>query len=356
MAILSCCASADTWTLEHARTRWADAEKNPVPDLLYMEWVRTFTPTMTEDEIARKRAEIADKPEHPDHIRLKQAARQIASGGDRETIRAWHYSTDRYRLNIDTPYSESSPHDDYARNKEVAWSYAQSGAVAVVDVRTSPEDRDPTRLYSALTSAGTLLLQSGWGLGPAGTAPTRFEITDSAWRIHTETADGLWAYTHQGTFSPDRSDLITTETRLLRCPMPSLTGSRVLYRDHRFIPELGRFAPMSAVQIAPDNRETQRLELRTVSTLSTVDLDAVLAVPATNQADPTRDNMPVRLVMDYRPRSPAITYLNEDGSVSASQPLGTTPIRSQSLRMTGWVLAGLLAVTFGVLRVRARVH
>lgn len=346
--------AAQTWTLERARLQWAEATKNPVPDLLYVEWTRTFPPSMSEAEVAERRAQIADNPEHPDQILLNQVARQLASGGDQEVIRAWHYSPDQYRINIDTPYSESSPHDDYARDNNIAWSYAQSGAVTVVDVRSSPEDRNPTRLYSTLSTAATLLVRSGWGLGPPGLSPTDFGMTGDTWRMDVTSADGEWVYSHRGSVIEDSNELLTTETRLVKAPTGSGAGSRVVYAGHVFVPDLGIYIPKSVTSIGPDNREVLRLEIIKAAELSRSDMAGVLAVPAVDRTDPTRNDMPVTVVMDYRPQTQAVTYFSEDGTASETQPLNSTTVPPKSLRTIGWVLAGLFVVTLGVLRFRAR--
>lgn len=351
--ILTFASRAGATDLDSARARWESGATPVVPEMIYLEWERTFLPELTAGEIAQRKRAIADNPEHPDHTMLRDAERRIGSGGDNELFKAWHFDARSWRINIDTPYSPSSTHDDYTRNRSTAWSYARDGAVTVVDAESAPAERNPTLAYPSLLNATKLLLYGGWGYGPSGTTPTDFQSDNSEWRMTAQTTDGSWRYRVQGTFASVASELLITEIELVASPSAPLIGTTIRFENHLFNDHLDRIIPQTAVTISPSGRETQRLTLIQLADADRSQREAILTVPSVGVSDATRGDLPVRVVMDFRPGRSQITNFSEDGTVTQSEGIATSSTSTKSFRGIGWIVAAGLIVTLIVLRVRS---
>ncbi len=343
------------WAVDEATVRsWLEGEIERAaewPDLQGVAWAFSYDvySSRPASEIERLRAEVRNRPDHPERARVAAYDTMRASGPQRTEYVLRFESPEKWRLNSDR--RGGADYFDVAFTKTSAWSMTVD-QLCLIDPRKGwPEGRRLDSMVSEARNAAMFLIRGGLPVGQ-----------DVAWTVERVEQEGQdWAA--EITINGERRRLRGLLDQALGQPIVSAnesvspdgrTLSRLEFDGWERDGALGLVRASSATLLHADGSEFFRYSHVRADIEPEEDLARAVVAPRFDSTDLLRGPVTATSVLDYSGTLPEALVREADGltlAIPLALPSAQRPLAW--LRIVGWGLGGL-SVVLVVAAVRRR--
>lgn len=324
---LSAAASAQSPTQEQVQA-WFDAEwkaADRFPDFgdHAMHWVveNHFVPSP--EELARLRAEVVGKPEHPDRQSLDRYEARLRGLPTLRRSTLWCRDRDHWRHNMDGEDPRAIPWDTVLTPRH-GWHLTKySLQVADSGDGYGPQFDLPNQVRSLWPEVGQLLT-GGLTLGNsffARLVPQPATVDQFGWqvvahRVGRNTGTVAYEVVFEGIWDPVAArGFVTSMAQYSPAPERALVELR-LTKDWQYEPTLERWIAHRAELYSKDTKLDRVLRFDGMTIGDRGRFEAVTAIPRHDRDEPVRGQLTFTRLMDY-----------SDGSITEQTPQGTVTSR-----------------------------
>ncbi len=344
--LLLTAATAAQPTRENFIAAWDDAATMTLPKGSHAAWTSTITPILGKADAEAELRGISDGD--PRRTGLQQAI--WLNGRVLESkFELWYIGRSQFRINEDTPLSESSPVTDATINEGVGWVYGADGVLTALDMTNAPPMRDPRSFLPGIDLLVSRFLNAGHGTGSAASRTflvTEFESNADSWSAEVTDVSGTTAFRLTGSYDSDREQFLTSELTISRNPLQAAVGSKTKFLEYTFVPFVQRMVPSRVVTHDQVMSTETEIRLLSLQPFDPAEFKRIARLPDTERGDSIRQGLAIRRIDDFRPASAIKTEIDPVTGSSTNSPLADPrPQRTGGFwRPLGWTLVGVITL------------
>jgi hypothetical protein len=332
-----------------------DAKSHFKARSMKIEWNREALEEPSRQEVEAIRERVKNFPEHPDRSKLGELEARQRNGPQswRETV--WLRNGD-FRSSAQSGRPNDPFYIDTVRVGKSGWKLNPGELYLVGPSETAPPGHDLEQQY--LSSITNILPLFGAGLdwfGPWEAQSSLESLGNKKWIARTR-------------YGSDEIKTTTTITiewdnvrKTGRCVEAAITSRGSLNLDQRIVSNNWIVPPFGGNEIAQEvvseqgGKPVLRITLLSIDVLNEQEFSLLTKQPEISDSDPIRGKVTFTQIQDFTGTSPLFTIKDDSGIRTLTY--GQTPEgqRRSTVKVIGWITAGMIVVTLLLLRVRASV-
>lgn len=341
-------------TRENFIAAWDDAATMTLPKGSHAAWTSTITPILGKADAEAELRGISDGD--PRRAGLQQAV-WLNGRALESKFELWYIGRSQFRINEDTPLSESSPVTDATINEGVGWVYGADGVLTALDMTNVPPMRDPRSFLPSIDLLVSRFLNAGLGSASAANRAmtvTEYESHADSWTAEIADTTGSLAFRLTGSYDTEREQFLTSELTVIRNPLQAAVGNTTKFLEYHFVPFVQRMVPSRVVTHDPVMSTETNLRLVSLEPFEPTEFKRIARLPDAESGDSIRQGLALRRIDDFRPASAVKTEIDPITGAAVNSPLADPrPQRTGGVwRPLGWTLVGVIALFLIVRAVR----